>query len=174
MPDNGGIQSGEKLVRDTLGSNFWEKVNKTESCWLWKGSTNKKGRQGYGRFRLNNKLYGTHKLSYADKFNRWDIIDKPEIKCLHKCDTPKCVNPNHLFLGTQKDNVQDMASKGRHQNNKDFCKHGHEFTPDNMYVRKDLKTGFVRRQCKICTTRRAKEYKQREKEKRQLNRRRDE
>lgn len=77
-------------------------------CYLWLGAVD---RHGYGQRRINKKIqHATHiSLEHAG-------IKKPDqqSRALHKCDTPSCVNPNHLFWGTQKDNVQDMMQKSRH------------------------------------------------------------
>lgn len=76
------------------------------SCWIWGLRVDK---QGYGRINFNSKTEQAHRISY--KAFRGDI---PNGMCvLHKCDNPTCVNPDHLFLGTKKDNVQDMILKGR-------------------------------------------------------------
>jgi hypothetical protein len=100
-------------------------------CWLWIGTTHPIG--GYGRIKKRidkNKWvqYEAHRVSY-ELFK--GIIPKYLMVC-HKCDTPSCVNPNHLFLGTAKDNMQDMVSKGRNfQIKKTHCKQGHEFNKIN-------------------------------------------
>ena len=85
---------------------FWSKVDKTKNCWEWTGRYHK---QGYGFMDINKKGELTHRISWV--INRGKI---PKGICvLHKCDNPKCVNPDHLFLGTHTDNMRDMVSKGR-------------------------------------------------------------
>jgi len=88
---------------------FWEKVDNTpnpKNCWIW---TACKSRNGYGNWGLNGKNFGTHRASW--------MIHNGEIPngfyVLHKCDVPLCVNPSHLFLGTQRQNIADMKNKGR-------------------------------------------------------------
>ena len=87
---------------------FWNCVQKSDGCWLWTKSTD---RGGYGRVwtGLGNVL--AHRFS-------WEIHHRQQIPnnlhVLHKCDTPKCVNPDHLWIGTHQDNMADMMSKRRH------------------------------------------------------------
>jgi len=91
---------------------FFEKVsppNKNE-CWEWLYV----GKGRYGKFSLHGKKFQAHRLSYFI-YNGY-MPKKDEYVC-HKCDNPKCVNPDHLFLGTQQDNMDDMVSKGRSPNN---------------------------------------------------------
>ena len=93
---------------------FWAKVNKTESCWLWQGSTNS---DGYGRFNPAGRLVGAHRWS-------WSQINGPipDGMCiLHSCDTPACVNPSHLRLGTQADNIIDMYSRPTRRKRQGQC-----------------------------------------------------
>jgi len=85
---------------------FWTKVDKSKECWEWQGGRNK---QGYGMIQCDGKSAKAHRVS-------WELLHGkiPEgIKVLHKCDNPPCVNPDHLFLGTQRDNMQDCSKKGR-------------------------------------------------------------
>ena len=87
---------------------FWPKVNKTDGCWLWTGTTSA---FGHGNIRRtgSNRPVGAHRFSY--ELHHGAIPDG--LWVLHRCDNPRCVRPDHLFLGTPKDNMQDMASKGR-------------------------------------------------------------
>ena len=93
----------------TPESRFWDKVNKTDNCWMWTAATNNKG---YGNVRFGprpGKLWLAHRYSWTISFG-----DIPKGLCvLHKCDTPLCVNPDHLFLGTKQDNSLDMTVKHR-------------------------------------------------------------
>ncbi len=89
---------------------FWSKVRKGSGCWLWLGARNNY-RGGYGCFRRKSprKMVRAHR--YA-----WEMVKGliPTGKAvLHHCDNPPCVRPNHLFLGTDLDNVRDMVIKGR-------------------------------------------------------------
>lgn len=89
---------------------FWAKVQKTDTCWLWTAS---KRNKGYGAFcwRVNGKLNDGRAHIFSYRLHKGEI---PAGLCvLHECDTPACVNPAHLFLGTKQDNVDDMNRKGR-------------------------------------------------------------
>ena len=108
----------------------------TESgCWIWMKGTDK---NGYGVFSINNKSVRSHRIIY--EIHKGIIPIGMEV--CHKCDVPACVNPNHLFIGTRKDNALDSLKKGRHwQANKKTCFYGH-------YNYINLKRGG--RYCKIC------------------------
>ena len=85
---------------------FWERVQKTATCWLWFGLVNGKG---YGLFSLRNNHVRAHRFSWALHHGP---IPEGLLVC-HRCDVPNCVNPEHLFLGTEADNTTDMIVKGR-------------------------------------------------------------
>ena len=87
-------------------SRFWAKVDTSGGCWKWMASTDRKG---YGHISYRSQLLQAHRVSYIMVYG-----PIPDGLCvLHKCDNPGCVNPDHLFLGTHKDNSDDKISKGR-------------------------------------------------------------
>ncbi len=99
-------------VKDRLLSHVY--VNEQSGSWEWTGSK----RSGYGRMIVGSRTDGTrrsesaHRISY--EIFHGEIGDGLEV--CHKCDNPSCVNPNHLFLGTRQDNVNDRQKKGRNIN----------------------------------------------------------
>lgn len=91
---------------------FWSRIDKNNSCWEWTGGLNT---SGYGEIHINKKRYLVHRYSYELHYGP---IPEELIIC-HKCDNKKCVNPDHLMLGTYLDNSLDMKSKGRSK----LCSH---------------------------------------------------
>lgn len=85
-------------------------LNLETGCWEWTGTQDK---DGYGKVKYNGKYWSVHRLMYS--FICGNIPDVMFV--CHKCDRPCCVNPNHLFLGTPKDNYDDMVAKGRRKGN---------------------------------------------------------
>lgn len=85
---------------------FESKFEKTDGCWIWQGSLRN---DGYGRFYIKPKYYGAHRIAY--EIYKGEI--PPTFVVRHRCDNPLCVNPQHLELGTRKDNVDDMYIRGR-------------------------------------------------------------
>lgn len=91
---------------------FWKKVNKNgpNGCWVWKSGDNGKG---YGKFYVEGS--GKVPYQYAHRLS-WEMANgaiPDDLWVLHSCDNPTCINPSHLFLGTQTDNMRDAANKGR-------------------------------------------------------------
>ena len=104
---------GNYYVKASLADRFWPKVDVRgpNECWEWKAGL----RQGYGRIRgeadrTGNTEIGSHRASWLIHFG---AIPDGMYVC-HKCDNKKCVNPKHLWLGTDGDNTRDMSQKGRH------------------------------------------------------------
>lgn len=96
-------------------------ITTPSGCVEWTG---RKDKHGYGLYKIKGKR--------------------------HPCDVRNCINPDHLFVGTNLDNVKDMINKGRHHNQrKTHCIRGHEFSGDNIYTHV-VKTGRTMRQCKAC------------------------
>lgn len=85
---------------------FIAKVSKTEACWTW---TARKTPQGYGRFSVN----GVNKLAHRVAYEQLKSPIPNGLQVLHRCDNPSCVNPDHLWLGSNADNVADKVAKGR-------------------------------------------------------------
>jgi len=80
-------------------------------CWIWQNSLNE---SGYGKSCLNGDQEAAHRVSY--KIFKGKIEKKLQV--LHKCDVRSCINPDHLYLGTQKDNIRDMDERGRRNRNR--------------------------------------------------------
>ncbi len=91
----------------TREERFWAKVDRTGDCWIWTAAS----LGGYGQFGTEQGIQGAHRFSY-------EIVNGPipsGLNVCHTCDTPLCVKPNHLFVGTQQENVVDSYDKGRHK-----------------------------------------------------------
>ena len=132
---------------------FWSKVDikGPDDCWEWQAG---KHRQGYGVFKFDGKPQLAHRISW--------LLANTEIPegmvVMHTCDNTPCVNPNHLCLGTQKDNVQDMKAKKRGNNQKKtHCPQEHEYSVSNTRYNKN------KRYCRICDKAKVYRYRARKK-----------
>ena len=91
----------------TLADRFWEKADKTGDCWLW---TSAIGSHGYGIFWIGcGRSEYAHRVAY--KLAKDEI--PPGLLVMHSCDNPRCVKPDHLSVGTNRDNLMDASIKGR-------------------------------------------------------------
>ena len=141
----------------SITERFWKHVDKRgpDECWLWLGTKNL---FGYG-YLWSNELkrnVQAHRVAYLIKTGNY-----PTDYACHTCDTPSCVNPNHIFNGTAHDNSIDMMKKGRQVNqykNRTSCSAGHEYTEKSTYI-----TRAGTRVCKICRSRRYKKFSEKRK-----------
>jgi HNH endonuclease len=128
------------------------KVQISESgCWIYPGSLNG---GGYCQASFNGRKYMVHRfmyeLTYGMKIN-------PKLVVCHECDTPRCCNPEHLWIGTEKQNMRDAADKGRwKQRQGSHCKNGHEYTAESTRMR--LQRGRLVRVCKECEREKQRQY----------------
>lgn len=115
-------------ITEKLKKRFWEKVdikNNNDKCWLWMGDVlrhNKENRKdNYGRIEINYKRRAAHRVAWiltngeipSSKGFEKEHNGTPTLHVLHKCDVKSCCNPNHLFIGTNNDNMKDRNKKGR-------------------------------------------------------------
>ena len=141
------------LKTELLERHAIKAVPRDSGCIEWTGA---KTATGYGRAHAGGKHWLAHRLFYTVYRGE---IPKGMYVC-HSCDVPSCVNPEHLFLGTQADNLRDMDAKGRRNSNpangikaaalmrksKTHCKHGHEYVSSNVYIAPDNSRACL--QCK--------------------------
>jgi hypothetical protein len=116
---------------------FWAKVEKTETCWLWRAAGHK---SGYGNFYNGTRAEGAHRVA-------WAIANGPipeGMSVLHHCDNPPCVNPAHLFLGTAKENGIDCQAKGRTTRGERNA-HARLTTPEVRDIRRLVRSGISQR-----------------------------
>lgn len=122
---------------------FWSLAVPCEKtdCWFWRGRCTGDGYPRWG-------------MSYAHRM-AWKLARGPipdGLFVLHRCDNPSCVNPDHLFVGTQSDNMRDMVEKGRQRGGaprKTHCKNGHALVDGNLY-QYTLPSGRPIRNCRQC------------------------
>jgi hypothetical protein len=143
----------------TLEERFWRKVQRGErnQCWLWLGS---RAGKGYGQIWHKNRWQRAHRVSWMFYHGS---EPPPDLCVCHSCDTPACVNPRHLWLGTLKDNAQDALAKGRLKypkwtrwthphSRKTHCPRGHPYAGKNLLI--DHRGARVCRFCEYITNRR--------------------
>ncbi len=99
--------------REEIAARFWAKVEKGEGCWNWTASTQK---GGYGQFGIRALRVSNFKATHVALWLATGEWPPAGVSVCHACDNPKCVRPDHLFLGTPTENMQDSSQKHRIQN----------------------------------------------------------
>jgi hypothetical protein len=120
--------------------NFWAKVDKTESCWLWTGALDRQ-RHGYGVFGTGKDRVKAHRFTYQLALGAVPsglVLD-------HLCNNTRCVNPEHLKAVTQRENVLRSAGITAAQARQTHCKRGHALSGANLFIKGD---GRECRECK--------------------------
>lgn len=133
----------EKMSRNSV-ANFWSRVDKhgplhpkLGRCWLWLGAKNRKG---YGQVGINGGYVAVHRFAYQQERGRI----KKGLTLDHLCRVRNCVNPHHLEPVTNRENILRGEGIAARNYRKTHCKHGHEFTPENVYLFRGL------RHCRAC------------------------
>jgi hypothetical protein len=126
----------EENTGERLRANFSSRteVDSATGCWIWKGAINSRG---YGVIHTEGRQQRAHRVAW---YLRHGVYPPNDRFVCHRCDNPKCVNPDHLFIGTGTDNMQDAKSKGRLAwQRQTHCKNGHEL----VFI-------YKRRRCLTC------------------------
>ena len=107
---------------------FWERVDirGPNDCWFW----TKALCHGYGSVRFERRICRAHRVAYELTFGKIP----GGLYCCHRCDNPICCNPDHLFVGTQKDNIQDCSRKGRKHAFKGIDSPSHKLTEEDVLM----------------------------------------
>lgn len=107
-----GLAYSKRAAEADHAERFWAKVDKSGDCWLWTGGIRTKGREPRGVFWLAGKRRSAARVAYALANN---ITDLGDLFVCHKCNNSLCVRPDHLYLGTHHDNMQDRKSAGNYR-----------------------------------------------------------
>ena len=125
-------------------------VDEGTGCWNWTGAAHP---FGYGTIQYDGRTERVHRVA-MHVFRRFAL--RSELNVLHHCDNTSCFNPQHLFVGTQRDNMLDKTAKGRHhEGKKTHCIKGHPFSGENLYI---YPSGY--RHCKTCTRESDRKYRE--------------
>lgn len=138
--------SPKMTLREKVETVGWN-VSDT-GCWIWAGRVTYGRDAGYGRFSHEAKEILAHRAA----FMVWCGSIPDGMVVMHTCDTRACINPAHLKLATQADNLRDRDAKRRGNNSRKVqCKWGHPFDAENTIWEIHTTTGRMRRRCKECT-----------------------
>ena len=121
-------------------------INAQSACWEWRPGESRSNR--YGHFYWRGVTRRPSRVSYS-----WFVGPVSGVCVLHRCDNPRCINPLHLFAGSQKDNVDDAMRKGRHSyaaaKAATACRRGHPLSGENLRLK--ARGDGIRRLCRECS-----------------------
>lgn len=150
-----GVCMGLKDDMYTATQKFWAKVEKTDGCWWWTGTVDRKG-YGINAPRFFGRVFKTQKAHAVAFFLSGGR--RPEGKVLdHRCRAPRCVNPKHLRAVTSKENTLFGIGPSALNARKTECKRGHKLTKDNVSIGHTV-NGTLTRRCKQCMSLYNKKY----------------
>lgn len=128
----------------TIKERLLDNVEMKRDCWIW---TAGKSHNGYGKIEITGNGFKRTERAHRVSYQQFVGPIPKGLLVLHSCDNPSCINPDHLFIGTQKDNIRDREDKKRGNNanaKKTHCPRGHEYNEENTYMNGD------KRVCRIC------------------------
>lgn len=143
------------LTLDYDARRYWPKVRigAMDECWPWLGAKKSAGHGYFRRYRPKIKDYQAHRISYTF----WVGPISPDLELHHSCENPECVNPTHLVPLTKSEHSKIGNSIQAKNARKTHCKHGHEFTEENIY-----RNSLGHRVCRECRRRFSRERKARD------------
>ena len=153
------IVSGKKGFQSIpLEKRFWEKVQRSDGCWIWTAHV---GFDGYGRIGVGRSCRKAPRVCWQICFGEIPV----GVYVLHTCDNKLCVRPDHLYLGNNSDNMKDRSARGRTNNflgRQTHCKLGHEFSGSNLSVRYKPSENRTYRECVECRRRKNVRWRERD------------
>ncbi len=135
---------------ESLQRRFWSKVEKTDGCWNWTGATLPRKTGGHGQIGFQRRVIGVHRISamlhHLLTPDNVEFTLDSHFHILHTCNNPRCVNPAHLYAGTHKQNMEDLARAGNRRLPRGDQHHGTKVTNQQVQeIRKLRQSGITRR-----------------------------
>ena len=136
---------------------FWERVTKTNTCWIWNGSKDQCG-YGLGKIKIAVNKWTTKRAHIISVLLSGREVSKGS-HCDHLCDRPECVRPDHISVTSPRLNILRGKGASSINNKKTHCSDGHKLSEENLYFRKPrTRNGRKSRVCKKCHIKRVQKY----------------